>query len=103
MHAAGVVCSDCHDTHSANLHVEGNALCGQCHRANVYDTPEHHFHDLGTEGSLCTDCHMPQRTYMVNDDRADHRFGSPRPVVICCDRRTRCVHGLPPGEEPRMG
>jgi tetratricopeptide (TPR) repeat protein len=24
---------------------------------------------------------MPQRTYMVNDDRADHRFGIPRPAL----------------------
>jgi tetratricopeptide (TPR) repeat protein len=79
MHAAGVVCSDCHDAHSAKLHAQGNALCAQCHQASVYDTPQHHFHETGTAGSLCTDCHMPERTYMVNDDRADHRFGSPRP------------------------
>ncbi len=100
MHAAGVVCSDCHDGHSAKLHAEGNALCAQCHRANVYDTPQHHFHDTGTEGSLCTDCHMPQRTYMVNDDRADHRFGSPRPVASAAigapDACTGCHQGKSP-------
>ena len=81
MHAAGVVCSDCHDGHSAGLRAEGNPLCTRCHRADVYDAPQHHFHETGTSGSLCTDCHMPQRTYMVNDDRADHRFGLPRPAV----------------------
>jgi Tfp pilus assembly protein PilF len=81
MHAAGVVCSDCHDGHSTKLRFEGNALCSRCHRADVYDTPAHLFHEVGTAGSLCTDCHMPQRTYMVNDDRADHRFGIPRPAL----------------------
>ena len=81
MHAAGVVCSDCHDGHSTKLRLEDNALCSRCHRADVYDTPKHLFHDAGTPGGLCTDCHMPQRTYMVNDDRADHRFGIPRPAL----------------------
>jgi predicted CXXCH cytochrome family protein len=79
MHAAGVVCSDCHDAHSGELRAEGNALCTRCHKADVYDTPKHHFHEGAAEGSLCTDCHMPQRTYMVIDDRGDHRFGLPRP------------------------
>ncbi|MFW2386818.1 MAG: multiheme c-type cytochrome, partial [Polyangiales bacterium] len=81
MHAAGVVCSDCHDGHSTKLRLEGNALCSRCHQADVYDTPKHLFHEAGTEGSLCRDCHMPERTYMVNDDRADHRFGIPRPAL----------------------
>jgi Tfp pilus assembly protein PilF/formate-dependent nitrite reductase cytochrome c552 subunit len=81
MHAAGVVCSDCHDGHSAELLAEGNALCTRCHRADAFDGPQHHFHEKGTPGSLCTDCHMPQRTYMVIDERADHRFGLPRPAL----------------------
>jgi predicted CXXCH cytochrome family protein len=79
MYAAGVVCSDCHDVHAADLRAQGNALCTRCHRADVYDGPQHHFHEPGGPGSLCTDCHMPQRTYMVIDERADHRFGIPRP------------------------
>lgn len=81
MYAAGVVCSDCHDVHAADLRAQGNALCTRCHRAAVYDAPRHHFHEEGGPGSLCTDCHMPQRTYMVIDDRADHRFGLPRPEL----------------------
>ena len=81
MHAAGVVCSDCHDGHSGDLLAEGNALCTRCHKTETYDGPDHHFHEPGTEGSLCTDCHMPQRTYMVIDERADHRFGLPRPAL----------------------
>lgn len=81
MYAAGVVCSDCHDGHSAKLRAEGNALCTRCHRADAFDGTRHHFHSPGTPGSLCTDCHMPQRTYMLIDDRADHRFGLPRPAL----------------------
>jgi predicted CXXCH cytochrome family protein len=81
MHAAGVVCSDCHDGHTATLRAEGNALCTRCHKAEAFDGPEHHFHEPGSPGSLCTDCHMPQRTYMVIDERADHRFGLPRPAL----------------------
>jgi len=79
MHAAGVVCSDCHEPHSATLRAEGNGLCVRCHRADTFDGPQHHFHRTGNAGSLCTDCHMPQRTYMRIDERADHRFGLPRP------------------------
>lgn len=81
MHAAGVICSDCHDGHSTKLRLEGNAVCSRCHQAEVYDAPEHLFHEARTPGSLCVDCHMPERTYMVNDDRADHRFGIPRPAL----------------------
>jgi tetratricopeptide (TPR) repeat protein len=81
MHAAGVICGDCHDGHSGALRAEGNALCGRCHRADVFDGPQHHFHAAGTPGSLCTDCHMPQRTYMGIDQRADHRLGLPRPAL----------------------
>jgi len=100
MHAAGVVCSDCHDSHSGELRTEGNALCSRCHKANVYDTPVHHFHDPATEGSLCTDCHMPERTYMVIDERADHRFGLPRPALSAAvgapDACTGCHEGKSP-------
>ncbi len=81
MNAAGVICSDCHDGHSHALRAEDNALCSRCHRTEVYDGPQHHFHQTGTEGSLCTDCHMPKRAYMVHDLRGDHRFGLPRPAL----------------------
>ena len=97
MYAAGVVCSDCHDAHSGELRAEGNPLCTRCHQANVYDEPAHHFHEPGTEGSLCTDCHMPERTYMVLDDRGDHRFGLPRPALGAAigspDACTSCHEG----------
>ncbi|MEB2346543.1 MAG: multiheme c-type cytochrome, partial [Deltaproteobacteria bacterium] len=79
MHAAGVTCSDCHDPHSLRRRAEGNALCGGCHRAEVFDVPAHHHHAAGSPGARCVACHMPARTYMVVDVRHDHSFRVPRP------------------------
>jgi predicted CXXCH cytochrome family protein len=79
MHAAGVVCSNCHEPHSNALRAPGNALCSQCHDAAVYDQASHHRHQAGAGGTACVDCHMPARTYMVVDDRRDHSFRVPEP------------------------
>jgi predicted CXXCH cytochrome family protein len=79
MYAAGVSCGDCHDPHSLALRAEGNALCAQCHRAEVFDTPGHHHHAQGSRGAACASCHMPERTYMQIDVRHDHSFRVPRP------------------------
>ncbi|MBW2407184.1 MAG: tetratricopeptide repeat protein [Deltaproteobacteria bacterium] len=97
MYHRDVRCSDCHDVHSLKRVKEGNKLCLQCHRANEYNTKEHHFHkkkgekgkpikslqgeilfDIGT-GAECVQCHMPGRTYMGIDYRPDHSFRVPRP------------------------
>lgn len=79
MHAAGVTCSDCHDPHSGSVRAAGNALCTSCHLQSAFDTAEHHHHAAGQSGSLCADCHMRERTYMVVDPRHDHSFRVPRP------------------------
>jgi predicted CXXCH cytochrome family protein len=90
MYAAGVRCSDCHDPHTARLIADGNAVCTQCHNPvgregfptltpAAYDSPEHHFHEAGTEGAQCVSCHMAERTYMQVDPRRDHSFRVPRP------------------------
>jgi predicted CXXCH cytochrome family protein len=79
MYAAGVTCTDCHDAHSGQLRATGNGLCAACHLPNAFDTPEHHRHSAGEAGSLCVDCHMAERTYMVVDGRRDHSFRVPRP------------------------
>jgi tetratricopeptide (TPR) repeat protein len=84
MYHNDVRCADCHDSHSLQLKLEGNALCAQCHRADVYDTSDHHFHKKIHEGqpsrgALCVSCHMPETAYMVIDERADHSFRVPRP------------------------
>jgi predicted CXXCH cytochrome family protein len=81
MHAAGVVCTDCHDPHSNRVRSADNSLCAQCHRADVFDAPAHHRHAAGSPGSACVDCHMPARTYMVVDDRRDHSFRVPEPQL----------------------
>lgn len=79
MYAAGVTCSNCHEPHSGELRAQGNALCAQCHKPAVYDTPEHHHHRSASAGSQCVDCHMPARYYMVIDGRRDHSLRVPRP------------------------
>ncbi len=79
MYHAGVRCSDCHNPHSMKLKVEGNALCLQCHVADKYNTPAHHYHPLDSSGARCVECHMPTKTYMGVDDRRDHSFRIPRP------------------------
>ena len=79
MFHAGVTCSDCHEPHSSKLRAEGNGVCAQCHSAQKYDSPTHHFHKVGSAGARCVECHMPTRTYMVVDARRDHSIRIPRP------------------------
>jgi len=96
MYMHDVKCNDCHDSHSIKFRFDGNALCTQCHRADEYDTYQHHFHKYSNEsgqpvidkfgkevnvgeGALCKTCHMPGRYYMGIDFRRDHSFRIPRP------------------------
>nr|WP_319401631.1 multiheme c-type cytochrome [uncultured Carboxylicivirga sp.] len=101
MHMKEVQCNDCHNVHSGKLlygnqGTQYNKLCAQCHVADIYDTPEHHFHktegmdgealisesgikmDVGS-GALCINCHMHGGNYMGVDYRRDHSFRIPRP------------------------
>jgi len=84
MYARGIRCSDCHEVHSLKRIREGNDLCLQCHRGDVYNTSDHHFHKevyegKPSEGWLCEKCHMPGRLYMGIDYRLDHSIRIPRP------------------------
>jgi hypothetical protein len=90
MYARGVGCMDCHGPHTGERLAEGNAVCTQCHnpagrpdfpslKPAAYDSPAHHFHEVGSEGAQCQSCHMVERVYMGNDWRADHSFRIPRP------------------------
>ncbi len=93
MYSKGVACTECHNPHTAQLVLEGNALCGQCHTPEAplerfptltkkdYDSPEHHHHEPGSPGAQCIACHMPERTYMQIDERHDHSFRIPRPDI----------------------
>ncbi len=79
MYHAGVRCTDCHDPHTMKLKAPGNALCLQCHQAEPYNTPAHHFHEVGSTGASCVECHMPTKNFMVVDARRDHSLRIPRP------------------------
>ena len=90
MHGAGVLCSDCHESHTGALLREGDALCTHCHqeqppeefptiKKRAYDDVIHHGHTPGTEGAACVDCHMPAKIYMGIDARHDHSLRIPRP------------------------
>ncbi len=79
MFQQGVVCSNCHNPHSGELKLSGNAVCSQCHQAADYDNPRHHHHAAGSAGSQCANCHMPETTYMQIDPRRDHSMQIPRP------------------------
>jgi len=48
MYDRDVRCNDCHDVHSVKRIKQGNQLCLQCHRADIYDTKTHHFHKKKT-------------------------------------------------------
>ncbi|HSG68522.1 MAG TPA: tetratricopeptide repeat protein [Bacteroidales bacterium] len=98
MYMTDIKCNDCHDVHSLKLireAVSANDLCLTCHREDVYDTYDHHFHksagqdgepliaggkkyEIGS-GALCINCHMTGRYYMGVDFRRDHSFRIPRP------------------------
>ncbi|WP_160154081.1 multiheme c-type cytochrome [Microbulbifer sp. ALW1] len=79
MHAAGVTCSNCHNPHSLALRAQGNDVCAQCHLPAKFDTADHHFHPVGSEGAQCVNCHMTDKVYMQVDARRDHSFRVPRP------------------------
>ncbi len=79
MYNKGVSCSDCHEPHSLKLRKSGNELCTGCHLSSRYDTKSHYFHNEGSDGSSCVECHMPETKYMVVDPRHDHSIRIPRP------------------------
>jgi tetratricopeptide (TPR) repeat protein len=80
MYHEGVTCSDCHDPHSGKLpQMSMNSVCGKCHMLSKFGAAAHTHHKPESPGTLCVNCHMPTRTYMVVDVRRDHSFRVPRP------------------------
>jgi len=97
MHAAGVRCMDCHNSHSAKTRLTGNLICMACHSGENPDMPNipkidplaHSHHKSETEpGGRCVDCHMPLTTYMQRHPRRDHGFTIPDPLLTK-------QHGIP--------
>ena len=112
MHARGVSCSDCHDPHSLEPWLPGDALCTQCHSNDAplerfptltkksYDTPEHHHHDPTQDGARCVNCHMPAKHYMVVDARRDHSFRIPRPDLTLSAGTPNACNGCHEDQDP---
>lgn len=75
----GVVCTDCHNPHTAELKLPIETLCLQCHQSDSYASTQHHKHPENSTGAQCVNCHMPKSTYMEIDARRDHGFHIPTP------------------------
>ncbi|MBN2217441.1 MAG: tetratricopeptide repeat protein [Pirellulales bacterium] len=124
MYREKVRCTDCHDPHSCTVkfkdedkrrdkkseanRIKNNQLCCQCHLAATYDTPQHHHHDpeKSLAGTLCIECHMAERTYMVVDPRRDHSLRNPRPdLTVALGIPNACnspaCHDAAKGETPQ--
>ncbi|MCU7835343.1 MAG: hypothetical protein KZQ83_08820 [gamma proteobacterium symbiont of Taylorina sp.] len=63
IYQAGVTCTNCHNAHTGKVKTQDNTLCSQCHKADHYDSPNHHHQKEKTEAALCVNCHMPATTY----------------------------------------
>jgi len=81
MYKNGVVCSDCHNPHTAELKLPVETLCLQCHQSDNYASTKHHKHPEESAGAQCVNCHMPETTYMEIDARRDHGFHMPTPEL----------------------
>ena len=103
MFAAGVTCSDCHEPHSTKLRAAGNDVCLQCHASDKYAAASHHHHERADPKVTCASCHMPQRTYMVIDQRHDHSFRIPRPDLSQTLDTAQRLQRLPHRQAGRMG
>ncbi len=89
MHESGVSCQDCHNPHSMQPLLSGNALCMRCHtggaagftNAPAINPLEHGHHQLTGKGGECVGCHMPVTVYMQRHPRHDHGFTIPDPLL----------------------
>jgi len=86
MSQRGVICTDCHNPHSAKIILPGNDLCLRCHNGSFTNAPviqplEHSHHKLASAGNQCVNCHMPVTVYMQRHARRDHGFTIPDPLL----------------------
>ena len=102
MYAAGVTCSDCHDSHSGKLRGgdDPNTVCANCHLPAKFATPAHHHHLANSKGASCVACHMPEQLYMVVDERRDHAIRAPRPDLTVKIGTPNACNGCHTKESP---
>jgi len=58
----------------------GNQACAGCHADLVAAPAKHTGHLPDSQGSLCYNCHMPERVYGIMTYHRDHRIGNPQPA-----------------------
>jgi tetratricopeptide (TPR) repeat protein len=86
MNFSKVWCGDCHSPHTAKIRLPHDRLCMTCHAGPIAPAPKidaatHSFHQRGTAGDHCVDCHMPMTVYMGRHWRRDHGFTIPDPLL----------------------
>lgn len=59
--------------------MEGNQACTQCHQEleDQQSLTQHTYHQAGSEGSQCYNCHMPHTTYGLLKAIRSHKIDSP--------------------------
>ena len=88
-----MTCVDCHDPHNQGYRdIFGKALrgkfdngqCTDCHASKANEPELHSKHKPGSDGNLCTSCHMPFLQHrglgeQLRFARSDHTIPVPRP------------------------
>ena len=61
------------------LGMEGNQACTQCHQEleDQQSLAQHTYHQAGSEGSQCYNCHMPHTTYGLLKAIRSHKIDNP--------------------------
>ncbi len=80
-----LTCLSCHNMHGGDPNgmideeKRGNAACAQCHEKLVNNPQAHTGHTADSEGSVCYNCHMPERVYGIMTYHRDHHISNPQP------------------------
>ena len=83
MQSGRLWCGSCHSLHDSdpvNLLAAGkdsDAACTSCHPAIAGALEGHTHHAAGSQGSRCTNCHMPYTVYGLLKGIRNHRIDSP--------------------------
>lgn len=106
MYQHGITCSDCHDVHGtanyAQLIKPADQICLDCHGPKSPNGPreasleEHTHHRIGSAGSQCVACHMPQiqsegvpgayvhaHTFRFISPQMTDKYKMPNPCTTC--------------------